>query len=207
MPIIDYIDGENRRIYLHSDTVGTSVHPMDVYREMRVLRRTDESLRPYDVFLKAYGNVPKGGGKYTERYVQCMLGTRIVPYDATQLLTITGTIITDDGQEGISCFDRAPLTVTTVVDIAYVPPQVEVITITTGGSALTTEEHDKLYETNDLTRAETAEGNGVKLDTLLELLGLDIINPVTIGNGKYLSTNLDIDVIDNGNGTYTLSRN
>lgn len=143
MAVIASIDGPNRRIYLHSDTIGANVHPIDIYIAMRTFRRTDESLRKYDTFLTAYGNVEKGGGKYTERYVQCMSGTRIVPYDTTQELTITGTIITDDGQEGIACFDRAPLTSTTVVDINYVPPQVEVIVVETG-SGLSTEEHDKL---------------------------------------------------------------
>lgn len=141
MAIIDHIDGPTRRVYLHADTVGGTVHPIDIYKEMRTLRANDDSLKSYTVFLEAYGNVPKGGGKSTERYVQCINGTRIVPYDATQLLTISGTIITDDGQEGIACFDRDTLIPTTRVDIAYVPPQVEVIEVNTG-SGIT--EQDKL---------------------------------------------------------------
>lgn len=135
MPVIDHIDAENRDIYLHADTVGAEVNPIDIYKEMRTLRRTDESLRKYDVFLEAKGNEPKGGGAFTERYVICLQGTRIIPFDVTHQITITGTIITDDGQSGISCFDRTPLTPTTVVDINYVPPQVEVIVIS-GGSGL-----------------------------------------------------------------------
>ena len=143
MPVIDYIDGPNRDIYLHADTVGASVHPIDIYTEMRILRRTDESLRKYDVFLTAKGKDEKGGGKYTERYVICMNGTRIVPYDTSHTLTITGVIITDDGQEGIACFDRTPLNPATIVDINYVPPQVEVIEVSSG-SGLSQEEHDNL---------------------------------------------------------------
>jgi len=142
MTIIASIDAINRDIYLHADTVGGAVHPIDVYKEMRALRRTDESLRKYTVFLKAYGNVAKGAGKYTERYVQCINGTKIIPYDVSHQLTITGTIITDDGQEGVACFDRTPLTITTLVDINYVPPQVEIITVPTGGINLV--EQDKL---------------------------------------------------------------
>lgn len=141
MPVIDYIDGPNRNIYLHADTVGASVHPIDIYKEMRTLRRQDESLRKFDIFMNAYGNVAKGGGKFTERYVQLNNGARIVPYDISHQLTITGTLITDDGQEGIVCFDRSPLSGSTVVDINYVPPQVEVIQVVTG-SAVT--EQDKL---------------------------------------------------------------
>ncbi len=144
MVVIDHIDGVNRKIYLHADTVGTDFKPIDAYKEMRELRRTDESLRKYDLFLSAHGNEPKGGGKYTERYVKQLLGTTFVVYDSTYTLNVIGTIITDDGQEGVDCFDRSELTSPNVVDISYTPPQVEIIEIATGG-ALTTEEHDKLF--------------------------------------------------------------
>lgn len=132
MAIISSIDPINRRIYLSSDTVGVDFHPMDMYKEMRTLRATNESLRPYDVFLRAFGNVAKGGGKFTERYVRCEGGTRIVPFDTDQDLTVIGTVITDDGQEGVACFDRLPLSASTNVNINYIPPQVEVIEVNTG---------------------------------------------------------------------------
>lgn len=132
MALISSINGATRRIYLDVSTVGATIHPMDIYKEVRTLRRTDEALRKWETFLTAFGNVAKGSGKFTERYVRCNAGTRIVPYDASQEITINGTIITDDGQEGIACFDRAPLTITTVVDINYIPPQVEIITVSTG---------------------------------------------------------------------------
>jgi len=132
MAIIASIDGPNRLIYLHADTHNASVHPVDIYKEMRTFRRTDEDLRKYDVFLQAYGNVAKGGGKFTERYVVCIDGTRIIPYDQDGYLTITGTIITDDGQEGIACFDRSGLA--SQVDINYIPPQVEIIEVIVGSA-------------------------------------------------------------------------
>jgi len=143
MPIIDYIDAPNRDIYLSIDTVGASLHPIDIYREARTLRRTNESLRGFKPFLTAKGYDSKGSGKYTERYVICVDGARIVPYDVSQVLTITGVIITDDGQEGIACFDRGPLSATTRVDINYVPPQVEVVTVSSG-SGLSPDERAKL---------------------------------------------------------------
>ncbi len=145
MPVIDHIDGPNRDIYLHADTVGADVHPMDIYREMRALRAADENLQKHTVFMQGFGNISKGGGTFTERYVQLINGARIIPYNVTHQLTITGTIITDDGQSGVACFDRGPLSPTTVVDIAYVPPQVEVITIT-GGSGLDFDQDAKLTE-------------------------------------------------------------
>lgn len=133
MAIVDSVDGESRRIFLHSDSVGVDLHPIDIYKEVRALRRTDESLRKFDNFLEAKGNDPKGSGKFTERYVVCLDGTRIIPYDTTQVLNVIGTVITDDEQEGVACFDRTGLTITSRVDINYVPPQVEVIEVNTAG--------------------------------------------------------------------------
>ena len=178
MALIESIDGPNRLIYLSVDTVDTEVHPIDIYKEMRELRKTDESLRKYDVFLQAYGNVSKGSGKYTERYVVEIDGTRIIPYDANSFLTITGTIITDDGNEGIDCFDRSGLTYR--VDINYIPPQVEVIVISSG-SGLSTEEHDQLMQ---IENPPSQALDDYKVDTsdlivtLTEQDKIDIINRI-----------------------------
>jgi len=139
MALISSIDGTNRKIYLSSDTVDTSIHPIDIYKEMRTLRANDEELRKFDLFMRAEGNVPKSSSTFTERYVILLEGTLIVPYDTTHTLTITGTIITDDGKEGVYCFDRSNLT--SQVDISYVPKQVEVIVVQGG---LSTDEHDRL---------------------------------------------------------------
>jgi len=150
MAIISNIDWPNRRIYLHADTVNASVHPIDIYTEMRTLRKDDENLRKFDLFMSGHWKVPKGGWKFTERYAKLLDWTRIVPYDTTHELTITGTIITDDWQEWIACFDRTPLTSTSIVDINYVPPQVEIIELNWWGW-LTNEEHDAVINTNTLT--------------------------------------------------------
>ena len=143
MAVIDTIDGPNRLIYLHADTQDSEVHPIDIYKEMRTFRRTDEGLRKFDVFLSASGNVAKGGGTFTPRLVTCLNGTRIVPYDATHELTITGEIITDEGTSGIDCFDKTPLSTGTEIDINYIPPQVEIIEISSG-SGLSVEEQAQL---------------------------------------------------------------
>lgn len=177
MAVINYIDGPNRDIYLHSDTVGASIHPMDIYKEMRTLRKNDEDLRKYDVFLSAYGNVAKGGGKYTERYVRENAGTRIVPYDTSHTLTITGTIITDDGQEGIDCFDRGPLTSTTIVDINYIPPQVEVIQVSSGSGVSAQDVLDIADQVwNEASSAHTIAGS---MGEVLQILEWFLGNKVT----------------------------
>lgn len=155
MALVATIDGPNRDIYLSSNTVGVDIIPMNIYKEVRTLRRLNEDLRKYGMFISAFGNVDKGGGKATERYIQLNSGTRIIPYDVSHVLTITGIMITDDGQEGIACFDRTPLSGSTNVDINYIPPQVEIITVI-GGSGLSVAQSETLTELsqNSLTKTE-----------------------------------------------------
>lgn len=180
------IDPVTREMFLSLATVDTSINPIDIYKEMRICRRLDEDLRGFEVFLAAFGNVPKGPGKATERFVQQLLGTRFVPYDADQELTVTGTVITDDGQEGVACFDRTGLTATTVVDINYVPPQVEVITVTTG-SGLSTEQAaqlQKLYNFKGLNPSAPVSrgGDQVTSETLTTDGEVLTITPTTISS-------------------------
>mgnify|MGYP006899561135 CR=1 FL=1 len=195
MTVIASIDGVNRDIYLHADTVNNPVHPIDIYKEMRTLRRTDETLRNFDVFLAAKGNDPKGSGKFTERYVICKNGTRIIPYDTSHELTVTGTIITDDGQEGIACFDRNPLTASTIVDVNYVPPQVEVITVSSG-SGLDAAQDAKLTAVNSL------------ITELHRRMDMDAANPNTYSDdaSNLLNALFELTKTDNGNGTFTVQR-
>jgi len=142
--MIDHIDPINRLIYLDDSTPDTEINPIDIYREVRKLRRTDESLRPYDMFMTYKGAEKKNpdGSKRTERYGVLLKGTLIVPYDTSHHLTITGTLITDDGQEGQYCFQRANLSDGVVVDIDYVPKQVEIITIATGSGITAQDKED-----------------------------------------------------------------
>ena len=55
MPVIDHIDPLTRRVYLSAETISLDFHPMDAYTEMRNLRKTDESLRPFDIFMLGKG--------------------------------------------------------------------------------------------------------------------------------------------------------
>jgi len=127
--LIDHIDAENRLIHLSVETMNIAWHPVELYQEVRALRVSDETLRGYDNFMEGAGNINKGGGKATERYFTLMFGTRIVPYDESHVIDITGTLITDDGYEGAFCFDKSHLSAGVSVDIQYAPKQVEVINL------------------------------------------------------------------------------
>lgn len=192
MPIIDSIDPATRRIYLHSDTVGVDLHPIDIYKEMRTLRRTDESLRKYNLFLGAAGNVSKGAGSFTERYVVCLEGTRIVPFGVSQSLKVVGTIITDEGTSGRDCFDRLPLSEGVEVDIDYQPPQVEVIQVNTG-SGLSLEQEAWLQATNNMMLA------------LYKINGLDPSSPMTVTETSRIAGDI-VQSISDLTSSVTVSR-
>lgn len=216
MTVIANIDGLARRIYLHSDTVGSSINPIEIYKEMRTLRRTDETLRKWALFMSASGNVSKGGGKFTERYVTLLNGTRIVPFDTDHELTITGTVITDDGTEGIAAFDRSSLNLSTVVDINYVPPQVEVITVsTTGVDAPTASEVASAVWSNqialDLVNSvgQLSTINQSQSDMILEiyrLYGLDPTRPLIVTNVARTAGAEIQQIINAGTASTTITR-
>jgi hypothetical protein len=133
MTIIASIDPSTspRRIFLHADTVGPDFDPMNAYKEMRTLRATDETMRPYDVFMTSQGNEITGPSTATPRRVR-MENSRFIPYDTDQELNVVGEVITESGGSGTEAFDRTPLSVGTVVDINYIPPQVEIIFVNSG---------------------------------------------------------------------------
>lgn len=197
------IDPVTRDLFLSVNTVDASINPIDIYKEMRICRRLNESLRPYNVFMVAFGNISKGGGKYTERYVQLLEGTRIVPYDISHELTVTGVVITDDGQEGIACFDRSGLTISTVVDINYVPPQVEVVRAEAELDALLKASYNNVVIV-DAANGESGTGQNVNGD----YLGTAVAPSNNIADAKTIAINLGITILAfRGNYTFQAADN
>jgi len=133
-PVIDHLDLATKHIYLLAGT--REYHPVDdIYKEIRNLRRTDESLRVFDQPVGAEGAVPKGGGKSTPRYAVFKHGWTVVPEDVEHVLYISGEQITDDEQAGPACMDVSGLA--SKVIIHYEPPSAEIIIVTTDLSSLT----------------------------------------------------------------------
>lgn len=134
MAVVDTWDGANRRIYLASGV--TAFHPIDdIYREYRTARRLDESLRVWDPFMVAVGNLPKGGGKFTPRYLYLLSDdpanvgpVKIVCFDEVNTMTVTGEVLCDDESEP---FDYS--TLTNPVVVKYQPPEAEIIRVSTTG--------------------------------------------------------------------------
>lgn len=170
MPIVASVDYVTRRIYLSADSVGTDLDTLDVYREVRALRRTNEAHRAYKPIIEAGGNLTKiTGVSATPSYVRLLYGCRIVPYNVSHSLKLVRDTFTDDGFAGRDCFDRTPLSGSVAVDIDVDIPDVEVRIITTGGGVvLTPTESAKLMS---LPTADTIWSH-VKALTVGRFLGL-----------------------------------
>ena len=129
MAIVATWDGENRRVYLHADTVNAVWNAVDLYREYRIQRRTDETFRRWEPLLRMEGNIAKGGGRATPRYITMLDSAKIIPYDAAGFTRVAGEIITDDET---SPYDYSTLTNPMVVEPS--PAEAEIILVDTGGS-------------------------------------------------------------------------
>ena len=103
-PIVDSWDGPNRRIYLKAGV--SDIFPMeDLYHEYRNARRLDEDFRKYEPLMRAEGNIPKGGGAFTPRYVVLLLGTKVIPFDEDTRINQLGDMITDDPDTDSDLYD------------------------------------------------------------------------------------------------------
>jgi hypothetical protein len=131
MPLVSSVDYPNKKIYLGIDSVGVSLDTLDVYREIRTLRVSTESHRKFKPMIIGGGNIQKTATTYTAPYCQLLYGCEIIPYDATQTLTITRDTFSDDGRSGAQCFDTTGFT--NVVTMVEAVDKVEVREVVTGG--------------------------------------------------------------------------
>lgn len=129
VPIIDSIDGVTRRIFLKQGV--SDYFPIeDLYHEYRNRRRLDtDGIRKYNPLLKAEGNIPKGGGAFTPRYVVLLEGCKVVPYDEALQISQLGDMITDDPDTDPLLYDISGLT--TAKPIFITPSESETIQLNT----------------------------------------------------------------------------
>jgi hypothetical protein len=133
MPLVASVDYATKRIYLTTDALGATFDTMQVYREVRNLRRTNESHRRYRPIIVGGGNIQKTASTYTQPYVQLLYGATLVPFDSSGKITLIRETFSDDGRSAAECFDRT--TTVSNVDIDVQVPAVEVRTITVGGGS------------------------------------------------------------------------
>jgi hypothetical protein len=124
IPVVGSWNGNTRRINLRQGV--TTFHWIDdIYAEYRNWRRTDEESRKWLPFMRAAGNEPKGGGKFTPRYVTLLDNARLVPYDENILIVATGEAITDNADIDPDPFDTS--TRTQPLKLYITPPASELV--------------------------------------------------------------------------------
>lgn len=132
-PVIDYWDGVNRHIYLKQGV--TEIHWItDIYEEYRHWRRTDEDARKWKPFMRAEGNIPKGGAKFTPRFLIMLDNARVVPFDEGSSITALGEAITDNPDIDSSPFYLDSLT--SPIQIYITPSESETIVIDGGTTTI-----------------------------------------------------------------------
>ncbi len=124
VPVIDYIDGSARRIYLLQG-VDAFHWIEDVYREYVDRRANDDDFRKWSPLMVAKGNDSKGLGKYTPRYITLLNGCRVIPYDENIAIYVTGEAITDNPDVDPDPFDTS--TRTNPLKLFITPPAAEIV--------------------------------------------------------------------------------
>ena len=147
MPVVSSWDWINRRIYLGV----ANYDPIDIYREHRGLRETDESVRQYAPMVRAIGGQPKGGGRRFGNALQMISDTtfpilpglvmaKIIPLDSSGINIMSGEVVTDNPDVDSDPFDTASLTNPPRIQEQ---PKSEIATVNVG-SAVTQEDKDEI---------------------------------------------------------------
>jgi len=135
MSTVASVDYTARRIYLSATTVNADLDTLQVYKDVRALRRTTEAHRAFKPMIEAGGNIAKiTGVSATPAYVYLRYGCRLVPYNVSQKIRLIRDTFTDDGLAGRDCFDRTPLGASVEVDIDVDFPEIEIKQVVVSGS-------------------------------------------------------------------------
>ncbi|RLA38939.1 MAG: hypothetical protein DRR06_19940, partial [Gammaproteobacteria bacterium] len=128
-PVVALWDGVNRRAHL-AQGVAEFFPIEDLYHEYRNERRTNEAFRGFNPMMRAEGNIPKGAGAFTPRYVVLLEGFKLIPYDESLQLNQLGDMITDDPDTDATLYDISGLTTAKPIFIA--PSEAETIQLNQG---------------------------------------------------------------------------
>ena len=168
MALVSSIDYPNKKIYLGILSVGISLDTLDIYKEIRALRASTEGDRRYYPMIIAGGNIQKTATAYTSPYVQLLFGCEIIPYDATQTLTLVRDTFSDDGRAGAQVFNTTGFA--NVITLVEAVEKVEVREVATGGvSGPTAEENAAELLNTALVAHDTAGTVGALLSDLLQI--------------------------------------
>lgn len=113
------IDFATKRIFLHLDTVTNGFDPVLAHFDIKALVSANATYQGYKMPTSAEGNVSKGGGKYTPKFVFMQTSWRWVPYALVShtLYLKAESISSTEGLTDSFLFDRSTLSPSIYVDI------------------------------------------------------------------------------------------
>ncbi len=171
MPIVASVDYVSKRIFLSASTVNQPVDTVEVYKEVRALRRTMEDHRKFRPIIVAGGNVTKiTGVSATPIFTQLLYGCRLVPYDANQKLKLVRDTFTDDGLAGRDCFDRTGLSSQVDIDVDFPEVEIRYVNGSGGGGGLTQQQ-----VRDALTLAASQAASPGSIDKKLQQIGNTVL--------------------------------
>jgi len=201
MTTVASVDYVNRRIYLSAATVGVPLDMLDVYRDVRALRRATEAHQQFRPMIVAGGNIGKTATTFTAPYVQLLYGCRIVPFDVAHSLLVIRDTFSDDGQAGVGCFDRS--TVSAEVDIDFSVDKVEVRTVNISGGGGTQPTEQEIAAA--VWAHASAQQIAVRLAEVWGRLGLDPAKPLFNGQTQITFGDIVLALTESG-GNVTVTR-
>jgi hypothetical protein len=187
MPLVATVDYPTRRIYLTAQALVGDFDTLEVYREVRALRKATEEHRKFRPMIVGGGNIQKTATSFTQAYVQLLNGCRIVPANVGGRIRLVRDTFTDDGAVGEACFDRTNISSNVDIDVAVLAVEIRTVSGSGASSGLTTEQ-------------------AAKLDELWKLAGLDPASPMTVTPTGRLAGGINQAITGDGESTTTVQR-
>ena len=120
------VDWPNKRFFLHIDTVTNGFDPWEAFTEVRLLQQSNANdEQGFKLWIQRQGKIPKGGGRFTERYVTIDAGWRGIPVNSNHNLDVLVEMVHAEELSIADQFDRSGLTETVNIDPVF--DQVEII--------------------------------------------------------------------------------
>lgn len=190
--LVESVDYLSKKIYLSAFTENKPLDTIFVYTEVQALRRSVESHQSFLPMIRAGGNVEIiPGVSATQPYVQLLRGCRIVPYDSNHFIRLVRETFTDDGLEGIDCFDRSTLSSRVDIDIDIDKIEIKELDVTEVGNLVWSSSktpYDSVPGTmgNELVSL-TTKINNIPSEVRTEL-GPELSHVLTLQNGQGLDS-------------------
>ena len=175
MVVVDEFDTVNKYIKLAN---LTSIEVQDIYNEAKDWEDSPEGIG-HRIPMEAVGYAPLGGGAYTDKIFILVNGWKIQPYSGTYILTLLGTLITDDETDRFVAPDSGSVQIVVQVTSQGI--------IVATGSGVTQQDKEDIADL-----VETQTGSPIKTTLGAVETDVDLIKKIETGRWKVVGNQLII---------------